>query len=190
MTDSDTTMRWVGVGTSALPDARQAGSAAARAAMHSSDPKLVVVFASDSYDLPVLLSAISQETGDAPLVGCTSAGQIGTAGLSRSSVSVTILGGPGFTVSTSSSPLSVGGHAAGTKIAGTGRAAIPAGDNQLFLMLIDGLSPNHEAVVRGVYTVLGESVPLVGGAAGDDEKMESTAQFHNNVVLTRAWSAR
>lgn len=187
MTDGATPTRWVGVGISALSDAGQAGTAATRAAIRGEDAKLVVVFASRSYDLAALLLAIGQQTGnDVPVIGCTTAGEIGSGGLSRSSVSVTVLGGSGFTVETSSSPLSVGGRGAGRAIAEAGRTSIPAGDNQVFLMLIDGLSPNHEEVLRAAYTVLGENVPLVGGAAGDDAKMERTQQFHNGEVLTEA----
>jgi len=40
--------------------------------------------------------------------------------------------------------------------------------------------------VRGAYGVVGAGVPLVGGCAGDDLKMQSTAQFHGTNVLRDA----
>jgi hypothetical protein len=40
--------------------------------------------------------------------------------------------------------------------------------------------------VRGAYSVVGASVPLVGGCAGDDLKMKQTLQFHGRDVLHNA----
>lgn len=182
-TDASTSTRWVGVGNSNNPDARKAGAEAAEAALRgASDPKLIVVFASNSYDLPALLASIDSTTGGAPMVGCSTAGEISKSGIARSSVVVTVFGGAGFAATTKASPLAVGGRAAGMAIASAGAGS--AGENRLFLMFIDGLAPNHEEVVRAVYTVLGEKVPLVGGAAGDDDRARATAQFHDGKVLT------
>src|SRR5687768_14430216 len=84
--------RWMGVGQSVDPDARTAGRAAARAALTGDDPKLLIVFASDAYDLPELLRAIDETSGGAPLIGCSTAGEIARDGPAEASVVVTALG--------------------------------------------------------------------------------------------------
>jgi hypothetical protein len=50
--DPASARRWAAVGHSVDTDAFAAGSAAASAALAGDDPKLLVVFCSDSYDLP------------------------------------------------------------------------------------------------------------------------------------------
>src|SRR3954471_13521503 len=96
--------RWAAVGHSADPDAFAAGSAAVSAALAGDDPKLLVVFCSDSYDLPPLLSAISRQAPGTPLIGWTTAGQIAGGRAATSSVVVTAFGGPGFAVRTAAAP--------------------------------------------------------------------------------------
>jgi hypothetical protein len=56
----------------------------------------------------------------------------------------------------------------------------------VLLLLTDGLAGDQQEVVRGAYSVVGAEVPLVGGCAGDDMKMQSTKQFHGDQVLTHA----
>jgi hypothetical protein len=56
----------------------------------------------------------------------------------------------------------------------------------VLLLLTDGLAGDQAEIVRGAYSVAGARVPLVGGCAGDDSKMEATFQFHGDQVLTNA----
>ena len=58
--------------------------------------------------------------------------------------------------------------------------------HKVLLLLTDGLAGDQQQIVRGAYGVLGASVPLVGGCAGDDLKMTRTFQFHGDEVLTDA----
>jgi small ligand-binding sensory domain FIST len=76
--DPESARRWAAVGHSVETDAFAAGSAAASAALVGDDPKLLVVFCSDSYDLPQLLAAIAGQAPGTPLIGCTTAGEIAT----------------------------------------------------------------------------------------------------------------
>ncbi len=59
--------RWLGVGESLESDSREAGRAAARQALESRDPKLLLLFCSDAHDLDGLLAAINEESKGAPL---------------------------------------------------------------------------------------------------------------------------
>jgi len=70
----------LGVGTVAFDTA---GGAAASQALTGTEPQLVLVFCSDTYDLEDLLRGINETTGSVTLVGCSTAGEIATNGLLR-----------------------------------------------------------------------------------------------------------
>ena len=178
--------RWVGVGTSTDGDSTRAGADAARAALRDDDAKLLIVFASDTHDLEALLAGVNDTSGGVPLIGCSTAGEIWTDGPEDASVVVTALGGEGFAVSTTYAPgVSDDQRGAGAAVAAA-VADLDDRPHQVLLLLTDGLAGGQEEVVRGAYGVLGASVPLVGGCAGDDLKMRRTFQFHNDQVLTNA----
>jgi hypothetical protein len=178
--------RWLGVGTSTDVDSARAGAGAATAALRGDDPKLLIVFASDSHDFPALLAGVNEASGGVPLIGCSTAGEIWTDGPEDASVVVTALGGEGFAVSTNSAlGVSHDQRGAGAAVAAT-VADLDDRPHRVLLLLTDGLAGGQEEVVRGAYGVLGASVPLVGGCAGDDLKMRQTFQFHNDQVLTDA----
>ena len=177
--------RWFGVGA-AEGHGQGAGARAVDEALVGDDPKLLVVFCSPVGDLHALLREISDRAGDVPLIGCTTAGEIGTSGPSDGSVVVAALGGPGFSVETACAmEASQGLRKAGSHAA----RCVPEGmehPNRVLLLLSDGLAGDQREVVRGAYEVLGAAVPLVGGCAGDDLKMARTFQFHGGEVLTGA----
>src|SRR5204863_7551889 len=110
--------RWVGVGQSSEPDSDRAGAEARTAAVAGrDDPRLFVVFASSAHDLEALLAGI--DPGDVPLVGCSTAGEIGSSGAGDAGVVVMALGGEGFAVATAAATgASAGLRAAGAEVAG------------------------------------------------------------------------
>ncbi len=178
--------RWVGVGQSAAIDAAVAGREAAGAALAGRAAALVMVFCSERFDRPTLLAAIRRESGGAALIGCSTAGEIATTGASEASVVVMALGGPGFSVKTAigtdaSSDLRGAGAAAAACLAGVADRPY-----RVLLLLSDGLAGDQQEIVRGAYSVTGASVPLVGGCAGDDLKMQATHQLYGDAVFTNA----
>jgi len=177
--------RWFGVG-SAEGLGVGAGARAAGDALLGDDAKLVVVFCSQSHDLPGLLQEIRARAGDVPLVGCTTAGEIAVSGPRDASVVVVALGGDGFAVDTGyATEASRGLREAGANVA----QCLPEREDlrhRVLLLLTDGLAGDQQQIVRGAYGVLGAEVPLVGGCAGDDMKMTRTFQFHGDQVLTDA----
>jgi hypothetical protein len=178
--------RWMGVGQSGDPDAATAGAAAARAAITGPDPKLLVVFCSDAYDLDALLRGVASVSGGAPLIGCSTAGEIAASGPADASVVVTALGGAGFHVETSAATgVASRLRDAGAEVAGALRPA-DGKPHQVLLLLTDGLAGDQQEIVRGAYGVVGAGVPLVGGCAGDDLKMRTTYQLHGSRVLRDA----
>jgi len=178
--------RWFEVGQSSDPAARTAGEHAARTALAGRTAKLLVVFCSDAYDLPELLATIDEESGGIPLVGCSTAGEIASNGPTNASVVVAALGGDGFEVATAAAEgASARLREAGAEVANS-MLDLPSSPHRVLLMLTDGLAGDQQEIVRGAYGVLGAEVPLVGGCAGDDRKMQATYQFHGTAVLSDA----
>ena len=176
--------RWVGLGHSSAPDSRAAGAEAAGEALAAGDgARLVTVFASVRYELSELLAGIGEVAGEVPLIGGSTAGEIATDGAGDASVVVMALGGDGFSVETAvSTDASVDMRAAGAEVA----ACVEDVDQhpqRVLMILSDGLSGDQQEIVRGAHGVVGAGIPLVGGCAGDDLKMEATYQFHGREVL-------
>lgn len=176
--------RWFAVGRSTAVDAREAGRSAADEAIAGTEAKLLIVFCSDAYDLDELLAGINERSGGAPLIGCSTAGEIATSGPGDAGVVVAALGGTGF-----SAAAAVAYHAsADLRAAGEGAAScygeLEQREHRALILLTDGLAGNQQEIVRGAHGVLGAGVPLVGGCAGDDLKMTRTFQLAGTEVLT------
>jgi hypothetical protein len=177
--------RWFAIGRAGRAE-RQPGLVAADTALTRDDAKLLIVFCSDALDPPTVLSEISARSPGVPLIGCSTAGEIATAGPGDASVVVAALGGAGISVATAAAEGASGDlRGAGARAA---RCLTDVEDrpHRLLLLLTDGLAGDQQEIVRGAYGVLGAGVPLVGGCAGDDLRMTRTLQFHADRVLTDA----
>jgi hypothetical protein len=178
--------RWMRVGRSAARDARAAGEEAASQALEQDKASLLVVFCSDAYDLELLIRTISERSGGAPLIGCSTAGEIGASGPGDSSVIVTALGGEGFSIATALATGASGRLRLASAEVAASVSRLAERPHKVLMLLSDGLSGDQQEVVRGAYSVVGAAVPLVGGCAGDDLKMKRTYQFHGTQVVTDA----
>ncbi|GAA3344460.1 hypothetical protein GCM10020358_47810 [Amorphoplanes nipponensis] len=181
------TGRWFGAGHSTAPDSAKAGAEAVVAALDGRTPKAVFVFCSTGHDLTALLAAVRAEAGpDAEIVGCTTLGELSSAGgAALGSVAVTALGGDGFTVRTRAAQVGAHSH----REAGADVAAAMIGMDRphtALMLLCDGLTGDPHEIVRGAYSVLGAAVPLVGGFSGDDHGSRRSFQFHDDAVLSGA----
>jgi hypothetical protein len=178
------TQRWMGVGRSSLSDSRAAGLQAATAAVTGPLPRLLLVFGAISHDPQRLMQGVQAAAPGVPVIGCSTHGEIGPGGPRDGSVVVTALGGEGFAVTTAAAREVDGRQReAGAEVA---ECALTADDrpHRVLLMLTDGLARDQETVLRGAYGVLGATVPLFGGAAGDGWRMSGTYQLHDGEVLT------
>jgi hypothetical protein len=186
MTGDDQRSRWVGVGASSLTDAAAAGREATSAALAGPEPALLIVLARTTMDLQALVDSVADTSGDVPLVGCSTAGEIAGSRATGPGVVVIALGGPGFSVCTAACT----GAAADLRgtTATAVRTALPPQDraHRAVMLLTDGLAGDQQQVIRGAYEVVGAAVPLVGGCAGDDLRMVGTHQLHGRQVLTDA----
>lgn len=178
--------RWFGVGQSVAPRSRKAGAEAAAEAIGGREATAVFVFASVAHDLPELLDGVRLEAGpDAEIVGATTMGELGSAGVTDGGVSIAALGGDGFTVQTRVASIS----RSDPRAAGAAAAEALRGlddENRVLILLGDGLTGQSHEIVRGAYSAIGASVPLVGGFAADDRRFTRTYQFHGTEVLSGA----
>ncbi len=192
--------RWFRAGRSSASDPRSAGREAATLAQGGERPKLLVVFSSASYDPQRVVEGVCSVTPDEVLVaGGTSMGELAgdgpTPGRDNSrppeesaieghealgpSVVVAALGGEGIHVAAKAVPRA----SAGRRDAGVDAAAVVdqvSGDHKVMLMIVDGLTREQHEVVRGAYSVLGASVPIVGGCSADDLQYTETFQFYGS----------
>jgi hypothetical protein len=174
--------RWVRVGHSWDDDARRAGILATRAALDAPEPKLLIVFASLEYDLPELLAGVRSVSGDVPLIGCSTSGEIGPVLAPSHAVVVVCLGGAFAVSATSATGLQEHTRRVGEEVA-RGLLPLPEAKHRLVLMLTDALSGDQQEMIRGAYGVLGATVPMVGGGAGDSFGTLTSRQLHNGQIL-------
>jgi hypothetical protein len=178
------THRWLSAASTTDADPRQAGERAAREALTGPDPRLLLVFCAEARDPAAVLSGINAVSGGVPLIGCSATAVIAPEGPSQSSVVVVALGGPGFSVATG-----VGRSAAtrprhvGAEVAASA-TAVQERPHQVFVLLIDGLVTRHEEVLAGVYSVVGASMPLIGGLSSPaDQAVRQTFHLYGDEVV-------
>lgn len=181
----------VGSGVSRAEDAGDAGRSAATEAMKAlgdTAPGLVIVYGAVRYDLPALLAAIREVTGDTPLVGASSSGEFsdGEFLAPGDGMAVMILGAGVYRFGAACvTGLRADGDGAGRDLA---RAAIAAAGEErsqhgVIMVLADGLVGSLEELLVGIHRVTGAAVPVVGGAAAADRSMKSTYVFFGDQVL-------
>ena len=176
----------MGVGRATEDDSRGAARAAAHAAVQGTEPKLFIVFSGIAHDPADVLAGLREVAAGVPVVGCTTNGEIGPGGPCDGSVTVTAIGGPGFTVSTTVAEGVAGRQReAGAEVA---RCADDLADqpHRVLMLMTDGHVRDQESILRGVYGVVGAAVPLFGGAAADGWRMSGTYLYGDDRVLTDA----
>ena len=159
--------------------------AAAVEALHDGlaqpDISLVLFFCSSEYDHEALAAEMARRFAGVPVVGCTTAGEIGPLGCRDHSIA-----GVSFAaaVCTAVSRPSRGPPRLPDRGRRRARAATCAAGstsarrrrrraNTFAFLLVDGLSGHEEQVAHSLQQGLGE-IPLVGGSAGDSLSFERT----------------
>jgi hypothetical protein len=184
---------YAATGSSDVDDPAEAGRAAAMeaiAGLGGRAPALIILYTSVRYDLPTLLDAVRAVTGkDAPLVGATSSGHFRSGDLTKPARGVAVLAitaGPYRFGIASVAGLSADSHAAGAELARAARAAIGPDrpPHATLLLLADGLASQQESLIRGVHSVTGAGVNVIGGGAADDRRLSQTFVFHDDQVMS------
>jgi hypothetical protein len=180
--------RWLSVGSSPEPDSPQSGEEAARQALRGrSDARLLMVFCSTQLDPEGVLTGIRSIDADTPLIGCSTAAVISADGPDREhGVVIVAIGGTGFTVATAAAlDAATAQRAAGARVAGCA-AEVEERPHQVLILLTDGLGPGQEDILAGAYSVVGASMPLLGGAASPSPAERRTFHLYGGKVLTNA----
>lgn len=149
---------------------------------------LVIVFSSVQYDQEQMLAGVRSVSGDALLVGSSTAGEITTAGpLGKHSVAVMLIKSDTVTFyGAVGEGVAQGPRAAGQDVAKKVRELAAGAELKTFIMFPDVLVGNGSDIVRGVLDALGEHFPVVGGASGDDFGFKKTYQYLNDKVYSGA----
>jgi hypothetical protein len=187
----------VGTGSSATPEATDAGSHAAATAigqLQGEQAALIIVYASVRYDLASLVAAIRGVTGDTPLVGATSTGHFQDGDFTVAGEGVVVLAmtaGPYRFGLASVEGLRADAFGAGRTLARNALAAVgpERAPHGALILLADGLAGDQQTLLNGIHRVTGAAIPVVGGAASDDHKLVETFVFHDDRVLTDAAAA-
>ncbi len=148
--------------------------------LNQPDIGLVIIFISSHFDPALIEAALNNYFGHATVIGCTTAGEIGSAGYHDGSLSGLSIHRDdiNYEVAVMEHLSTIDSHdclmfAHKLKEALQLRAAEARADNTFALMLIDGLCTREEMVSRAFYDGLG-GLPLVGGSAGDDQAFRQT----------------
>jgi len=177
----------MGVGVSSDAEVSIAGQEAAEqvlAHLAGRKPDLVLVFSSIRFADPRMLRAIRAVTGNAPLVGCTDAGGIVTAGPKRRSVTVIGLISKDCTFVTSvERQISQRPRASGVRFANALMDQAKQ-DPGCVLVFPDGLTASGSEVLCGIQERMGPHALIAGATAADDLYYQKTFQFYNEEILT------
>ncbi|WP_445366412.1 nitric oxide-sensing protein NosP [Methylomonas sp. BW4-1] len=166
---------------SCLADPQRAVEELALGLQHA-DTTLVIFFCSNSYDRTVLASEIRRRFQGIQVLGCTTSGEIGGAGLRQQSLVGVGFSAPDFMATSGLIPnlqqfRIAEGHALANELLYglQHRVTHLNAENCFGFLLIDGLSVREEQVTHAIQDALG-NIAMIGGSAADD------LQFHKTYV--------
>jgi hypothetical protein len=163
----------------------RAGELASRQALGGRRPKAVLVFAAHTVDADKLLCGIQSVVGDAPVVGCTTAGEIGTGRACYDTVTVVAIGGEGIEATAAFvNDTHLNSMVAAEELCTASQPSASLG-HRAAILLVDGFITAKREFAAGVYAALGASTKVVGGGAGDGLSHTVTRQFCGRTVLER-----
>ncbi|MDP3152193.1 MAG: FIST N-terminal domain-containing protein [Archangium sp.] len=150
------------------------------------EPSLVVVFASTSAPLEGVMKAAAHAFPKANTIGCTTAGEFTEASEGKAQFVAWALAGDDVTVTAGLGT----GLKADPEAALESAIKLAADDaerpHRMAILLLDPLSGNGEEASMLAMTMLGPTVRLAGGAAGDDLHFKQTLVACGNQVASDA----
>ena len=181
-----------------------------RSASHASDPAtavrelragldqpnigLAVFFCSPHYDRQQIRQALLQEFAGVPVIGCTTAGEIGPLGYAENGLAGFSLTADDFEIETAlienlqDLGLDQGHRRAQAMMQKFQSRGFELNSNNSFgFLLVDGLSVREEALVSSIHRPLGD-IHMFGGSAGDglnfhQTQVYSNGQFHSDAAI-------
>jgi len=179
----------VGVGTSHHHDSFSAGREAVGLAYEKTGGKadVLIVFGAMRFDHKALLKGITSVSGDVPMVGGTTAGEISPEGFSEASVVVMAISSQHVTFDTG-----IGLHmsrgeesCARELIEDIGLQTLLSKSSSL-LVFPNGMGGDGLKVLKGLQKLLGSDYEISGGYLGDDLRFRQTFQYFNGKVFRDA----
>jgi hypothetical protein len=183
----DTRHRWFAVGHSTDDDPRRSGRAAAGRALQGTDPALLVVLMAGRGDPAEVLAGIDEVFPGVPLIGSSSEVVIGPEHSGNGGVVVAAFGGPGFTARTEvASSARENRRAAGAAAAASAAGLPDELPYKALMLLTDGFQAGQEDILAGAYSVVGASLPMIGGTAGPYPGASRPLLLHGREVYEQA----
>jgi len=141
------------------------------AALTAINPGLVIVFGAIAW-LKAMAAPLAAQFPAAMRIGCSTAGEISTEGVSDDSCVVTALRLDKSSAVEASTRLidMADSHAAGRRLS----EQLPQQGLRAVLVLGQGVAVNGSALILGMAEVLGRHIPITGGLAGDAAAFQET----------------
>lgn len=150
-------------------------------------PALVLVFHSPRHDAEQVSSAVKDAFPDAVTAGCSTAGEVTPDGFVSDSMVAVAFGGEArasvvlLDAAAAAAP-AAGVRAVATLTSAIGRSALELRpERQLFVTLADGLTGSVEPLLAALADAAA-GMPVVGGSAGDGERLGHTWTWANGRV--------
>jgi hypothetical protein len=160
------------------------------AGIGSGDFALIVLFLAPEADAAGIAAGIVVAHPDTPLIGCTTAGEIGRAGYAEGLAIAVALPAALFAARVlvvpdldAMDPEGLTGQAIRSR--GQLSAACPGWGHEFGFLLVDGLSRREDALTAALAAGLG-TTPLFGGSAADGTRFLETFVLHGGDVLRHA----
>lgn len=148
-------------------------------------PELVLAFGAPAFFMPgAAATRLADRFPGAALLGCSTAGEIDGSGVQNDAAVITAIKFEKSRVVAGTTDLAdmADSRAAGTRLA----KQVAASDLRAVLVFGQGLDINGSALVEGMSEVLGTTVPITGGLAGDNGAFARTWTLGQGGVSERA----
>ncbi|MEA1895135.1 MAG: FIST N-terminal domain-containing protein [Euryarchaeota archaeon] len=148
---------------------------------------LSIVCSTSEYDYQEVVNAVREATGNAPLIGASTAGEFTEDGVNERNVAVGLLSSDDIKVFTAiSEGVKEDPEAAIKEVVAKLPGKVRGYPYLTAILIADGLSGMGERVALLASYLFGKGLRIVGGMAGDDFKMEKTFVFCDDSARTDA----
>lgn len=149
---------------------------------------LIVLFLAPGADLHAIAAAVTAAHPGTPVIGCTTAGEIGAQGYAEGlalaiGLPAALFAAATLVVRDLDAPQALIGEV--IRARGQLAAANPARPHDFAFLMVDGLSAREDALASALAAGLG-TAPLFGGSAADGTRFLETFVLHGTEVLRHA----
>ena len=147
-------------------------------------PQAGILLAGFTYDHQLILDEIQKAFPDLELIGCTTDGEMSSVlGYAEESVQLLLLHSDKH-IFKSGIGLELSRNADLAGAAAIETASLDGKTPSMCITFPDGLTSSGDLVIDGLQKVLGDTLPIVGGLAGDQRNFKLTRQFYKQKVFT------